>query len=156
MTHLSIKKKNEVYIKISSSEEHVHHELSDYFTFEVPEAKFLKRNPRYKYWDGTIRLYSPATGELYHGLITHLQSWADQRQYKIEHETDDWYGDILEKNDYVSPPAVKHFMEKISPKIKPRGYQIKGVYEALKNNRKLLLSPTGSGKSLMIYSLVRY
>ena len=156
MTHLSIKKKNEVYIKISSPEEHVHKELSDYFTFEVPEAKYLKRNPRYKYWDGTIRLYSPATGELYHGLITHLQSWADDHQYTMSYETDDWYGDILERNDYVSPPAVKHFMEKISPKIKPRGYQIKGVYEALKTNRKLLLSPTGSGKSLMIYSLVRY
>ena len=156
MTHLSIKKKNEVYLKISSPEEHVHKELSDYFTFEVPEAKYLKRNPRYKYWDGTIRLYSPATGELYHGLINHLQSWADDHQYTMNYETDDWYGDILEKNDYVSPPAVQHFMEKISPKIKPRGYQIKGVYEALKNNRKLLLSPTGSGKSLMIYSLVRY
>ena len=110
MTHLSIKKKNEVYIKISSPEEHVHKELSDYFTFEVPEAKYLKRNPRYKYWDGTIRLYSPATGELYHGLINHLQSWADDHQYTMNYETDDWYGDILEKNDYVSPPAVQHFM----------------------------------------------
>ena len=51
MTTLSIKKKNEVYIQISSKEPHVHRELSDYFTFEVPEAKFLKKNPRYKYWD---------------------------------------------------------------------------------------------------------
>ena len=39
---------------------------------------------------------------------------------------------------------------------KPRGYQIKGVYDALRHNRKLLISPTASGKSLMIYSLVRY
>ena len=60
MTNIVVKKKNEVYIKVHG-EQHVHHELADYFSFEVPEAKFLKRNPKYKYWDGMIRLYSPAT-----------------------------------------------------------------------------------------------
>ena len=155
MTNLSVKKKNEVYITIQSEEEHVHRELADYFTFEVPEAKYLKKNPRYRHWDGTIRLYSPGTGALYCGLIGHLQSWANEREYKIYHEKDEWYGDIVENNDFVSPPGVKHFMDKVC-NIKPRPYQYKAVYEAIKNNRKLLLSPTGSGKSLMIYSLVRY
>ena len=155
MSNLTVKKKNEVYITIHSEEEHVHRELSDYFTFEVPEAKFLKKNPRYKYWDGTIRLYSPGTGELYHGLRKHLEMWAYEKQYNISYEKNDWYGDVDDPNDFVSPRGVKTFMDKIS-KIKPRDYQYKAVYEAIKNNRKLLLSPTGSGKSLMIYSLVRY
>jgi len=155
MTHLLVKKKNEVYITIHSEEEHVHRELADYFTFEVPEAKYLKKNPRYKYWDGTIRLYSPGTGALYHGLTNHLDSWAYERQYHIEYEKDEWYGDVHENNDLVSPQGVKHFMDKVC-NIKPRIYQYKAVYEAIKNNRKLLLSPTGSGKSLMIYSIVRY
>ncbi len=155
MTHLLVKKKNEVYITIHSKEEHVHKELADYFTFEVPEAKYLKKNPRYKYWDGTIRLYSPGTGALYHGLTNHLHSWAYERQYQIEYEKDEWYGDVHECNDLVSPQGVKHFMDKVC-NIKPRIYQYKAVYEAIKNNRKLLLSPTGSGKSLMIYSIVRY
>jgi len=155
MTHLTVKKKNEVYITIHSDEEYVHRELADYFTFEVPEAKFLKRNPRYKYWDGTIRLYSPATGDLYHGLMKHVQTWADEKQYIVEYEKNDWYGDIEDDNKFVSPEGVKHFMDKIS-NIKPRTYQYKAVYEAIKYNRKLLLSPTGSGKSLMIYAIVRY
>ena len=155
MTQLSIKKKNEVYLQIFSKEPHVHQELADYFTFEVPEAKYLKKNPRYKYWDGTIRLYSPKTGELYHGLRKHLQTWADEKQYHIQYEKNDWYGDIVDDNKFVSLPAVKVFMDKIST-IKPRDYQYNAVYEALKTNRKLLLSPTGSGKSLMIYSIVRY
>ena len=155
MSNLKIKKKNEVYITIHSEEEHVHRELSDYFTFEVPEAKFLKKNPRYKYWDGTIRLYSPGTGELYHGLMKHVQVWADEKQYTVEYEKNDWYGDVEDDNKFVSPAGVKHFMDKIC-NIKPRPYQYKAVYEALKYNRKLLLSPTGSGKSLMIYSIVRY
>jgi superfamily II DNA or RNA helicase len=38
----------------------------------------------------------------------------------------------------------------------PRDYQVEGVYDALRHNRKLLISPTASGKSLMIYSVVRY
>ena len=155
MTYITLKKKNEVYVTVHSNEEYVHRELSDYFTFEVPEAKYLKKNPRYKYWDGTIRLYSPSTGALYHGLVDHLQTWANEKQYVVEYEKNDWYGDIVDDNKFVSLPAVKVFMDKIST-IKPRDYQYKAVYEALKNNRKLLLSPTGSGKSLMIYSIVRY
>ena len=43
MTTLSIKKKNEVYVTVQSVEPHVHMELADYFSFEVPEAKFLKK-----------------------------------------------------------------------------------------------------------------
>ena len=144
MTNIVIKKKNEVYVTIKG-DPHVHYELSDYFSFEVPEAKFLKRNPRYKYWDGMIRLYSPGTGELYGGLLDHLHEWANEKSYNISYET----------NDFVSIEGVKVFMDKITH-IQPREYQYKAVYEALKNNRKLLLSPTGSGKSLMIYSLVRY
>ena len=154
MTDIVIKKKNEVYVTIAGAP-HIHHELSDYFSFEVPEAKFLKRNPRYKYWDGMIRLYSPGTGELYGGLLDHLNEWAYERAYTIGYEQNDWYGQVSETNDFVSLEGVKVFMDKIS-NVPPRDYQYKAVYEALKNNRKLLLSPTGSGKSLMIYSLVRY
>ena len=60
MSDIVVKKKNEVYLTLQS-EPHIHHELSDYFSFELPEAKFLKRQPRFKYWDGMIRLYSPGT-----------------------------------------------------------------------------------------------
>ena len=44
MTHLIIKKKNEVFVTIDS-EQYVYHELSDHFTFEVPGAKFM---PQYR------------------------------------------------------------------------------------------------------------
>ena len=154
MSDIVIKKKNEVYVTVAGAA-HIHHELSDYFSFEVPEAKFLKRNPKYKYWDGTIRLYSPANGELYGGLLDHLFEWADERAYTVAYEKNDWYGDASDTNGFVSLEGVKLFMDKIS-NVQPREYQYEAVYESLKNNRKLLLSPTGSGKSLMIYSLVRY
>lgn len=154
MSRLVICKKNEVYFKIQA-EPHVHRELSDYFAFEVPEAKFLKKNPRYRYWDGTIHLYSPGTGELYGGLLPHLKEWCKERQYALQYVKNDWYGDVEDDNQFINPGGVKVFMDKIT-KYKPRDYQYATVYKALKNNRGLFLSPTGSGKSLMIYSLVRY
>jgi superfamily II DNA or RNA helicase len=55
----------------------------------------------------------------------------------------------------ISLEGVKDYMNSIS-KYQPRDYQIDGVYDALRHNRKLLISPTASGKSLMIYSIVRY
>jgi hypothetical protein len=154
MSRIIITKKNEVYLKINA-EPHIHYELSDYFSFEVPEAKFLKRNPKFKYWDGTIKLYSPGTGELYGGLLSHLKEWCNEKHYNIEYVDNNWYGNVEEQNNFISPEGVVHFMNKIS-KFAPRDYQYLTVYKALKNNKGLFLSPTGSGKSLMIYSIVRY
>lgn len=154
MSRIIVTKKNEVYLTVQA-EPSTHHELADYFSFELPEAKFLKRQPRFKYWDGTIRLYSPATGQLYVGLFNHLKQWAEERKYNIITEDNKWYGDVNDYNEFISPPAVKSFVDSIS-NIQARDYQYYTVYKALKNNRGLFLSPTGSGKSLMIYSLVRY
>ena len=156
MSDIVVKKKNEVYLTLQS-EPHIHHELSDYFSFELPEAKFLKRQPRFKYWDGMIRLYSPGTGELYGGLLSHLHEWAAERRYSVSYEDNEWYGHVEDRNDFVSPGGVKVFMDKITRSgITPRTYQYNTVHRALKDNRGLFLSPTGSGKSLMIYSIVRY
>jgi len=152
--HLTVKKKNEVFMQVDA-EPHVHRELADYFSFELPEAKFLKRQPRYKYWDGMIHLYSPATGEIYNGLLPHIKQWCQEKKYNIAYQNNDWYGTVEEENDFVSPKGVKHFMDSICS-IRPRPYQYHTVYQALKGNRGLFVSPTGSGKSLMIYSIIKY
>jgi superfamily II DNA or RNA helicase len=154
MSNLIIGKKNEVYLTIKA-EAHIHYELSDYFTLDVPNAKFM---PQYKSgrWDGKIRLYSPGTGEIYCGLISHIKDWCKVKNYSIEFVENKFYGDPKEENDFFTLEGVKGFMESICSKYKPREYQINAVYEGLYHNRRLLLSPTGSGKSLMIYALVRY
>ena len=60
-----------------------------------------------------------------------------------------------ETNDEITLSGIRTFMQGIT-KFEPRIYQIQGVYEALKYNRKLLLSPTASGKSLMVYGIARF
>ena len=153
MTDIIIKKKNEVYVTVKA-EPHINQELSDLFTFDVPGAKFMPQY-RSKYWDGKIRLYSPATGEIYGGLVDKIVSWAKKSEYSLEFENNQFYGAPFEENEIISREGVKHYMTRIS-KHKPRNYQVDAVYDALRYNRKLLISPTASGKSLMIYSVVRY
>ena len=153
VTDIIIKKKNEVYVTVKA-EPHINQELSDLFTFDVPGAKFMPQY-RSKYWDGKIRLYSPATGEIYGGLVDKIVSWARKSEYSLEFENNQFYGAPFEENEIISREGVKDYMTRIS-KHKPRNYQIDAVYDALRYNRKLLISPTASGKSLMIYAVVRY
>ena len=153
MTDIIIKKKNEVYVTVKA-EPAICQELSDLFTFDVPGAKFMPQY-RNKYWDGKIRLFSPATGEVYVGLVDKIASWAKKAEYTLEFENNEFYGSPFEENEMISREGVREYMTKIS-KYKPRDYQVDAVYDALRYNRKLLISPTASGKSLMIYSVVRY
>jgi superfamily II DNA or RNA helicase len=153
MTDIIIQKKNEIFLKVET-EPHIHQELFDYFTFEVPGAKFMPQY-RSKYWDGKIRLYSNHTGEIYVGLLDKLVAWAKRCEYSVEFKENKFYGLPFEENEMISLSGVSDYMNKIS-KHQPRDYQIDAVYDALRYNRKLLISPTASGKSLMIYTIVRY
>ena len=153
MSHLSISKKNEVNLQVKS-EAHVYYELSDYFTFDVPGAKFMPQY-RNKYWDGKIRLFSNHTGEIYVGLLDKLIQFCEDHNYTYEFKDNEYYGLPFQTNDLISKEGVKDYMYSICKHV-PRDYQIEGVYDALKHNRKLLISPTASGKSLMIYAIVRY
>jgi len=153
MSHLIISKKNEVYLKIDS-EPHVYYELSDQFTFDIPNAKF---SPAYKkkFWDGKIRLFNTQKGEIYVGLLDKIIQFCKDHGYTYEFTDSEYYGLPFEVNDMISLEGVKDYMKSIC-NHQPREYQVDGVYDALKHNRKLLISPTASGKSLMIYSIVRY
>ena len=153
MSHLVISKKNEVFLHVQA-EPHIYYELADQFTFEVPGAKF---SPAYKkkFWDGKIRLFNIQKQEIYVGLLDKIIQFCKDHGYKYEFRKNEYYGLPFEVNEMISKEGVKDYMTSIS-KHKPRDYQIEGVYDALRHNRKLLISPTASGKSLMIYSIVRY
>ncbi len=153
MSNLVIKKKNEVFLEIHA-EPHVCHELSDHFTFEVPGAKFMPQY-RSKYWDGKIRLFDSRKNQIYVGLLDKLVSFCKNYEYEYEFLNNKYYGTPFEVNEHISYEGVKDYVTSIS-KYKPRDYQIDGIYDALKHNRKLLIAPTASGKSLMIYGIVRY
>ena len=148
-----ISKSNEVFLKINA-EPHIEYELRDHFKFEVPNAKFM---PQYRgrNWNGEIHLYDMRSKQIYVGLLDKIISFCERHDYTYRFEDNKYYGTPYEENDHISYAGVKDYMQAICSHS-PRKYQIEGVHDALKHNRKLLISPTASGKSLMIYSLVRY
>jgi superfamily II DNA or RNA helicase len=151
--HIIIQKKNEVYLTIQA-EPHIYYELRDAFQFEVPNAKF---SPAYKnkWWNGRIYLFNVDTREIYVGLLDKIIRFCENHDYTYEFVNNKYYGLPFEVNEMISKEGVKDYITSIS-KYAPREYQVEGVYDALRHNRKLLISPTASGKSLMIYAIVRY
>jgi superfamily II DNA or RNA helicase len=152
-TNLVISKSNEVFLKVKT-EPHIEYELRDHFKFEVPNAKFM---PQYRgrNWNGEIHLFDMRSKQIYVGLLDKLVNFCEQYGYTYKFEENKFYGQPFEINEEISFEGVKDYMASICCHS-PRQYQIEGVYDALKHNRKLLISPTASGKSLMIYSIVRY
>jgi len=145
---LIIKKVNEVYMKIES-EAVIRQELNDFFSFAVPGAKFM---PAYKsrMWDGKVRLFDAMTKHLYLGLLPYVEHFASEREYTIEASEE-----IYSQENY-SLDEGKKFIEKLQLKLTPRDYQIDSFVYCIRNNRSVIVSPTASGKSLIIYLLVQY
>ena len=148
-----ITKKNEVFLKVDT-EASTARMLSDYFTFEVPGARFMPAY-RNRVWDGKIRLFSPASGELYLGLLPYLKKYLEnlEEEYEVNKE--------LEDEKTIDRKILNGFIRQLNIRsngksIKPRDYQVSAVEFAIRKHRALLLSPTASGKSLIIYILVRY
>ena len=148
-----ISKANEVFLKVNS-EPHIEYELRDHFTFEVEGAKFMPQY-RNRNWNGEIHLFDMRSKRIYIGLLDRIISFCQRHDYTYKFVDNEYYGTPFEINEGISYAGVKDYMQSICSHS-PRKYQVEGVYDALRHNRKLLISPTASGKSLMIYALVRY
>ena len=128
-------------------------ELNEFFSFYVPGYKFMPAY-RNKMWDGKIRLFSRQTGELPAGLIHHLVQFSRSRDYIIESVKTD-YG-LPYEEDKIDGRDITTFCESVGLPFDARDYQRVAVKHGLEKKRAILLSPTGSGKSLIIYLLMRW
>ena len=149
MEVIGIKKQDEVYNKIIC-EPGIAFEMKEYFKFPVPGAKFMP-SYRNKYWDGYIYLFNPITCSIYAGLNKHIEDFASKRNYKVEYLSDfaaDEFS-LKEANEFIDSLNIPD-------KFQKRDYQIDAFTYSVRNHRALLLSPTASGKSFIIYLLTRY
>ena len=142
---ITVYKKDEVHMKVHC-DRGTAMELSQYFEFEVPGAKFMPA-VRNKVWDGKIRLFNVNNQQLYIGLIEHLKRFCEERDYILE------ISEELQTLRDVPLNELEAFLSRGD--FKPRDYQLRAVAHALRNHRALILSPTASGKSFIIYSLLR-
>ena len=107
---LIIEKKNEVYITIEC-ESDVQREISEFFTFYVPGYKFMPAF-RNRMWDGKIRLFSPASGEIYYGLLYYVKEFCSRN--KIEYIVEEG----VENERDVVHQVVRDFIRSLKPKSK--------------------------------------
>ena len=147
MDTLTVKKVNEVYMEIDCDGGSCF-ELQDYFTFTVPGMQYMPA-VRNKFWDGKIRLFNPQTRRIYSGLLHHVKRFCTERDYPLE--IDPAYND-----EEFSIAEAKQFASTLDLPFEVRDYQLDAFAHAVKKKRALMLSPTASGKSLIIYLLARY
>ncbi|MBT4208178.1 DEAD/DEAH box helicase family protein [Candidatus Woesearchaeota archaeon] len=145
MEIINISKKNEVYIQIDS-EASTAQEICDHFTFMVPGYTFMP-SYRNRMWDGKIRLFNVRNRLLYGGLFEHLCKFLYTRDYKVKFDSDF-------NNEKIK--IKKDFIDSLKLPVIPRDYQMIAANHALSHHKTLLLSPTASGKSLIIYIILRY
>lgn len=148
-----VSKVNEVYAKLSC-ERHVAKEVSEYFTFLVPGHQFTPAF-RNRIWDGKIRLFNLTTSQIYLGLLSYLQLFCEEREYELEFNESS-----VNLTDDYSLYHAKKFVEDLqlqsrNKDIEIRDYQLDAFVHGMRNHRQMLLSPTASGKSLIIYLFVR-
>ena len=143
-----IKKIDDVHLYVHS-EPSVLKELSTYFTFEVPGAKFMP-TVRNRMWDGKIRLFSLRNNTIYVGLLPYIEEFLNNNQ--IEYTLDD----NVKTNSKVTEENVIGFINSLKIPFKYRDYQLQCIMDALAKQRGLFVSPTASGKSYIIYVLCRF
>jgi superfamily II DNA or RNA helicase len=136
------------------AEAHQIPELREYFSFYVPGHKFMPAFKSRK-WDGKIKLFNQITRELNVGLYAHLKKFCADRMYPIELIDNDEYGHPENKNHVQHQNLIK-FQSELDLPFPLRDYQYDAVTHGIKEKRAILLSPTGSGKSFIIYNLMRW
>lgn len=148
MTDVILKKLNESYIKVEC-ENHIAKELSQYFSFRVPGYQFT---PAYKnkLWNGFIHLFSLRDFTIYSGLVPYIEKFCKERNYSLS------IGQHLNCTENFSINEAKEFISTLNIPLEVRDYQLNSFVHAIRNKRMLLVSPTASGKSLIIYLIVRY
>ena len=149
-SEITLKKIDEVFMKVEC-DDGLARDLFDFFSFTVPNAKFMP-SVKNRYWDGKVRLFSIKTNKIYIGLLPYVDEFCRERGYDII-----GIEDILgEKNQEKLGVQTTPWLEDIGLPFEPRDYQIEAFNTAIQYGRQLLLSPTASGKSLIIYLLTRY
>jgi len=142
-----VSKIDEVFLKVHC-DDGLARDLYDFFSFTVPNAKFMP-SYRNKFWDGKVRLFSIKTNKIYIGLLPYIDEFCKERGFEFEGVTD-----VLGEKE--RQPDLDNFVKSLDLPFEPRGYQLEALKSSIQYGRQLLLSPTASGKSLIIYMLARY
>ena len=145
---IKIEKINNVHMKIVADNGTLQ-ELSEFFAFRPDGYQF---SPKFKarVWDGYIRLITPFKPFLYIGLLNHLKEFAETRECRLVIDPE------LDEVEPVPDDYGYELAREAKIKLELRDYQNDYIVNAIRHKRSLSLSPTSSGKSLMIYLIQQH
>ena len=148
-----VTKLNESYLNVRC-EKDIARELRDYFTLWIPGHEFSSEF-RNHHWDGKIKLFNARSHTINVGLFKYLELFAEDFGYKMI------YDSTINQIDYFTEELANPFINKLNlwAKGKPintRDYQTKTFIHVLQYRRALILCPAASGKSLIIYLIIRH
>ena len=143
--HVVIEKVNNIYVQVTA-EPGILQEMSEFFTFSTPGYQF---SPAFKsrHWDGKIRLLNLNTRQIYLGLVPYIKKFCKDSNYTCEY---------IDEEREVYPIDTKNLASALSLSMEPRDYQLLASSVGLTKKRTVLISPTASGKSLIIYMMIRH
>lgn len=129
--------------------ESIEREIGQEFSFIPPGAQYMKQFQRSRGWDGRIRLLNRTTKLIYTGLLPRVRVWSESRGYTIDDR-------LPSTQTGWSALDTQSIINQWPVPMDVRDYQIDGITHALHHQRCVLLSATGSGKSLVLYYIARY
>ena len=146
-TQILMEKDTEVFVRLIC-EPHVKMELNHYFRFRPNGYQFMPMYRRKK-WDGYVYLFNIDSHRIYAGLKPEISRFAVDREYELIDNTEEII-ESISNEDYLK------FLTSFPCEYKLRDYQSLALRHSIDKKRCVLLSPTASGKSLIIYYLIRY
>lgn len=148
MADIILHKLDEVFIRFEC-ERSLAQELSDHFTFFVPGYQFVPAY-RNKIWDGRIRLFNLKSFTIYAGLLPYIQKFCEDRNYRVEIDSN------ITLTENLSLKEADDFIKTLNVPFERHDYQLLSFVNLIRNRKGLLLSPTSSGKSFILYLIIRY
>jgi superfamily II DNA or RNA helicase len=95
-------------------------------------------------------LYDLRTNQIYHGLVPYIEKFCAERNYTSEINSE------INVTESFSLVEAVDFVRTLDLPHEIRDYQLNAFVQAVRNRRLLLLSPTASGKSLILYVILRW
>lgn len=152
MFDVEIRKVNNVFIQVIADAS-IRMGMSEHFARYVKGYQF---QPKYKarIWDGKIRFFQYQNGFIYCGLIKDVLEYCKENGLKVK--VDDEVKSLFNFKNNCSEYIDRLELSAHGNKIEFRDYQKKAIVAAITQKRKLIQSPTSSGKSSIIYGITRY
>lgn len=148
---IEIYKLNNVFLRISCNEQ-IAYELHDSLSCFIKNY-FFHPKVKAKLWSGKVSFFNLRDNTIPIGLLSFLLKFCKDNHYEYVFKFD-----VNEMFNEITDEQLQLFYSMIfkDTKFFPRDYQQDAIRISLTKKRSCCISATGSGKSIIIYTIIRF